>query len=83
MWPPSSLCGSAVWALPIQGPGPGARLSPSQRFQLESVSKTAGGAESIDGEDKRAPAGGQRPPGERGTCEEDEDAERERESVTV
>ena len=55
-----------VWALPIQRESKGqpthsgSRLSPSHDIQLESVSKTASKAESIEEEDNKESSGGQR-----------------------
>lgn len=59
------VCGSVVWALPIQRESKGqpthsgSRLCPSHDIQLESVSKTASKAETIEEEDNKESAEGQ------------------------
>lgn len=61
------VCGSVVWAFPIQRASKGqpthsgSRLYPSHDFQLESVSKTASKAETIEEEDNKKTGGEQRP----------------------
>lgn len=61
------VCGSVVWALPMQRDSKGqpthsgSRLYPGSDIQLQSVSKTASKAESIEEEDNKKPAGEQRP----------------------
>lgn len=60
------VCGSVVWALPIQKESKGqpthsgSHLCPSHDIQLESVSKTASKAETIEEEDNKESEGGQR-----------------------
>lgn len=60
------VCGSVVWAFPIQMDSKGqpthsgSRLYPSHDIQLASVSKTASKAESIEEEDNKKIRGEQR-----------------------
>lgn len=60
------VCGSVVWAFPIQRGSKGqpthsgSHLYPSHDIQLESVSKTASKAETIEEEDNKKTAGEQR-----------------------
>ena len=60
------VCGSVVWAFPIQRgtkgqpTHSGSHLYPSHDIQLESVSKIASKAETIEEEDNKKTAGEQR-----------------------
>lgn len=60
------VCGSVVWALPMQRDSKGqpthsgSRLYPGSDIQLQSVSKTASKAETIEEEDNKKTAGEQR-----------------------
>lgn len=60
------VCGSVVWAFPIQRGSKGqpthsgSRLYPNHDIQLESVSKTASKAETIEEEDNKKTRGEQR-----------------------
>lgn len=60
------VCGSVVWAFPIQQDSKGqpthsgSRLYASHDIQLESVSKTASKAETIEEEDNKRTGGEQR-----------------------